>query len=134
MLSSLRYPRLWLSGAWLLVGIITVLSLTPLTELPKVPVSDKIEHMSAYVLLTVWFAGLYPRSRYLWICLLLFAQGVFIEWAQGAMDLGRQRDFLDVIANTAGIVVGVGLALLWLGNWAQRLEGLFGPTSVTRRS
>jgi hypothetical protein len=39
------------------------------------------------------------------------------------MALGRQRDFLDVLANSAGIVLGLTLALVWLGDWVQRVEG-----------
>jgi hypothetical protein len=38
------------------------------------------------------------------------------------MNLGRQSDFRDLIANSVGIAFGLALALTWLGGWAQRLE------------
>jgi glycopeptide antibiotics resistance protein len=78
--------------------------------------------------MTVWFAGIYPRSRYALIALGLFLMGIVIEWVQGAMNLGRESDLRDVLANSVGIVAGLTLALAWLGGWAQRLE------SWTRKS
>ena len=47
--------------------------------------------------LTLWFAGIYPRSRYSLIGVALFVMGVVIEWLQGAMNLGRQADMRDVV-------------------------------------
>jgi VanZ family protein len=123
MLATLRHPRLWQVIGWLLVLGAIYLSLTPGSAMPKnLLVNDKIAHATTYTVLTLWFTGLYPRSRYVWIALCLFALGVFIEFAQGAMELGRQRDYLDVLANTTGICVGLMLALAWLGDWVQRVE------------
>lgn len=119
----LRYPRLWLSLGWTAVTLAIVVSLVPISELPQPPnVSDKTEHFVAYFLLSLWFAGIYPRSRYWIIALGLFVMGVLIEFAQGAMHFGRQADILDVLANSSGIVVGLLLCWLWLGGWAQRIE------------
>lgn len=123
MLDTLRHPRFWLVAGWLLVLGAIVVSLVPAPSLPSLGVSDKIEHTITYAVLTLWFAGLYPRSRYVWIGACMFGLGVGIEFAQGAMQLGRQRDYLDVIANTAGIGVGLTLALIGLGDWVQRVEG-----------
>ena len=122
MLGNLRHPWLWQVLGWLLViGAIT-LSLLPSTQLPPINANDKVEHALTYCVLSLWFAGLYPRSSYIVIGGLLFFMGVGIEWAQGAMALGRQRDYLDVIANSVGIFVGLVLALFWLGDWVQRIE------------
>jgi VanZ family protein len=129
MLATLRHARFWQVLGWLLVLGAIYLSLTPGSALPKdMLVNDKVAHATTYALLTLWFAGLYPRSRYVWIGLSLFALGVFIEFAQGAMGLGRQRDLLDVAANSMGICLGLMLALAWLGDWVQRVE------SWTRRT
>ena len=99
-------------------------SLLPSHHLPVTGVSDKLEHAAAYMVLALWFAGVYPRSRYVLIALGLFAMGVAIEWAQGVMNLCRQSDFRDVVANSTGIAVGLTLALAGLGEWGQRLESL----------
>ena len=123
MLGTLRHPRFWLTIGWLLVMGAVIVSLVPGRSLPNLGVSDKLEHTATYAVLTLWFAGLYPRSRYFWIGAGMFALGTGIEFAQGAMNLGRQRDYLDVIANTAGIGVGLMLAVIGLGDWVQRVEG-----------
>lgn len=123
MLSTLRHPRLWQLLGWMLVAGAIILSLLPGSSLPHLPTSDKFKHALVYAVLSLWFAGIYPRSRYVWIAALLFALGVAIEFAQGAMRLGRERDYLDVVANSAGIFIGLTLALLWLGDWVQRVEG-----------
>lgn len=120
---AVRHPRLWLVIGWVLVVGCLYVSLMPAASLPQTGLSDKIEHAGAYALLSLWFAGLYPRSRYVVIGIALLAMGVAIEWAQGAMHLGRRSDYRDVIANTFGIVAGLLLATLWLGGWVERIDG-----------
>lgn len=122
MVLPLRHSRAWLVIGWCMVAGAVLASLLPTANLPTTGVNDKLEHSFAYALLTVWFAGIYPRSRYVLIAIGLFLLGLAIEWAQGAMALGRHSDFRDLIANTIGIGVGLTLALLWLGGWAQWLE------------
>jgi VanZ family protein len=124
----LRYPRLWLALGYLFVALALLVCLAPPTA-PGLPslfsLNDKVEHAAGYAILAVYFAGIYPRSRYFWIAISLFAMGVLVEFLQGWMALGRSRDPLDVIANTAGIVIGVSLARTLVGDWAQRTERLF---------
>jgi VanZ family protein len=123
MLLALRHPRLWLVSGWILVVLAVIVSIMPPSELPKVGgVSDKLEHAVAYSALALWFAGIYPKSRYPLIGVALLVMGIVIEGLQGAMNLGRQADLRDVYANTLGIVSGLLLALIWLGGWAQRVE------------
>lgn len=124
MLLPLRHPRIWLAIGWIVTALTIIASLVPVQDLPKPPagINDKMEHFIAYALLSIWFAGIYPRSRYAIIAVGLFLLGIAIEIAQGAMHWGREADVYDVIANTVGIVAGMTLALLWLGGWAQRVE------------
>lgn len=124
MLLPLRYPRFWLLAGWAFIALAVCGSLLPAQNLPEVHASDKVQHMAAYALLSLWFAGIYPRSRYGAIAIGLFVLGVAIEWAQGAMHLGRQTDPFDVLANVTGIVAGLIAARLGLGGWAQRVETL----------
>lgn len=109
---------------WSLVVLAVIGSLLPVQNIPPVQTSDKVQHFAAYALLAVWFAGIYPRARYPLIAGGLFVLGVGIEWAQGAMGLGRQADPMDVVANASGIAFGLVAALLGLGNWAARVESI----------
>jgi VanZ family protein len=118
----LRFPRLWLGLGWAAVVFAIVVCLVPVTKLPSANLSDKTEHFTAYLMLSLWFAGIYPRTRYWVIALGLLLLGVLIEFAQGAMHLGRHADALDVFANSTGIVAGLTLSWLGLGGWAQWVE------------
>lgn len=119
---SLRHPWVWLGLGWVFIVCAIITSLLPVQKLPPTGMSDKLEHTIAYSLLTVWFTGVYPRSSYVRIGLAMLALGIAIEFAQGAMPFGRQMDFRDVIANSAGIAVGLVIAWIGIGGWAQRFE------------
>jgi len=128
MTLPLRYPRLWVALGWLFVTAAVVVCLLPGRDLGALAsYNDKFMHVSGYVALVVWFTGIYPRSRYFVIALLLFAMGIAVELAQGWMHAGRQADFSDVVANTVGILLGVSSSLLFLGGWMQKVEGWLVP-------
>lgn len=120
---SVRHVRLWRVLSCIVLAAMIVVCLLPAQELPNTGINDKWEHSIGYVLLTLWFAGLYPRSRYWVVALGLFLMGVVIEFAQAGMHMGRQGDVHDVIANSIGIVAGVLLALAGLGGWVQWIDG-----------
>jgi VanZ family protein len=84
--------------------------------------NDKIVHFSSYFLLMTWFAGLYRRHRhYLGIATILVALGAILDMLQGGVAR-RQFDVLDIAANSIGVLVGLGLAMLLLGGWCIRVE------------
>lgn len=118
----LRHPRVWLGLGWAFILFAIILSLIPGQKLPPTGVSDKLEHAAAYMLLTLWFTGLYPRSSYWRIGLSMLLLGIVIEIAQGLMPFGRQADLRDVFANSIGILLGFVIALMGVGGWAQRIE------------
>jgi VanZ family protein len=123
MLLALRHPRLWLASGWILIVLSVIASIVPAHDLPTLGgISDKVEHVVGYFVLALWFAGIYPRSRYPMIGVALLVMGIVIEGMQGAMHVGRQADLRDVYANSVGIVCGLTLALVWLGGWAQWVE------------
>jgi VanZ family protein len=123
MLLALRHPRLWLVSGWMLIIGSFVASLVPAHDLPTMGgISDKLEHVVGYLVLALWFAGIYPKSRYPMIGFGLLIMGIVIEALQGAMHLGREADLRDVYANAVGVVCGLTLALAWLGGWALRID------------
>ncbi|HEU4655247.1 MAG TPA: VanZ family protein [Steroidobacteraceae bacterium] len=121
---QLRYPKFWVAMGWLAVAFTIFICLLPGKDLPPTGMSDKVEHLTAYTLLSLWFAGVYPRTRYWVIALGLLVLGISIEFGQYVMHAGRQADVRDVLANSTGIIVGLTLAWLGLGQWTQRLESL----------
>lgn len=123
---DLRFARAWLAMGWILIIATFIVCLVPGQDLPSTGISDKWEHTIAYGVLTLWFVGIYQRSRYLRIAGALVVMGVVIELLQGAMNLGRQCDYRDVIANSSGVVVGMLAALAGIGGWARWVEILMG--------
>jgi len=119
---DLRYARAWLAVGWFLIVSTFVVCLVPAKELPATGISDKWEHTIAYSMLTLWFMGIYRRSRYLHVAGALVLMGVVIELLQGATQLGRQCDIFDVIANSTGVVLGLVIALVGCGGWAEWVE------------
>jgi VanZ family protein len=126
---ELRYPKVWIAMGWIAIALTVYVCLLPGKELPQTGLNDKIEHITAYTVLSLWFAGVYPRARYWAIAMGLFCLGVSIEGGQFAMHAGREADVRDVIANSTGILLGLALAWLGLGQWTRRVESL-----VVRRS
>jgi VanZ family protein len=91
----------------LAAAAITVLSLLPQHDLPKVGVSDKIEHLLSYFVLAILgsFAVREQRSL-LYLFVLLCVMGGVIELLQ-AFSPGRSPDIVDAIADGAGAAAGV---------------------------
>lgn len=99
-------------------GVILYLSLAPTTAIPSVSLSDKIEHSLAYLGLSLLGVWAFP-TRIRRVAVGLVLGGVGVEFAQAAMGWGRQGDPLDALANTLGVAVGVGLALLIGLGWRR---------------
>ena len=127
MLLPLRFPRLWLAVGWSLVVLALVVCLVPNGVPGTAGLNDKFMHATGYLGLTLWFTGIYPRARYLVIALSLFAMGIAVEILQGVMHAGRNADPRDVAANALGVVLGISLALSFLGGWMQRIESWVAP-------
>lgn len=128
MMLPLRLGRLWLLVGWIGVFAAIAVSLWPGGVPLPVSVWDKIQHGIGYFLLTLWFAGLYPRRKYLWIAAGCFTLGVLIELLQG-FTATRVLEVADVVANTTGIAAALLLAYLALGGWALWVERAAGLTN-----
>jgi VanZ family protein len=91
----------------LAAAAITVLSLLPQHDLPKVGVSDKIEHLLSYFVLAILGSfAVRERRSLLYLFVLLCVMGGIIELLQ-AFSPGRSPDILDAIADGAGAAAGV---------------------------
>ncbi len=102
-----------------------VLSLWPNGAPLPFHVWDKLQHASGYFLLAGWFAGIYPRRRYLAIGIGCICLGAAIEVLQG-FTATRTAELADAAANAVGVAVAIALAYAGLGGWAPRLERLIG--------
>lgn len=108
MIWLLTFIRLyWLAITLLSLTSITLLSLYPLDSLPSVPGSDKTHHFIAYGLLMFPAALRKPNH---WLFIAVF----FVFWS-GGIELiqpyvNRYGEWLDMMANTAGIGCGILMA------------------------
>ena len=76
---------------------------------------DKLAHLAGYGILMLWFCVLYRRARVRAFYALGFvALGIALESLQGSLGY-RAFELLDVAANTAGVMLGWGVA------WKSRL-------------
>ncbi len=120
---ELRYRRLWFACGVALAVLISIVCWVPMRELPKIEsVSDKLEHFVAFGLLAFWFGSIVVRRDLAWLAIALVGFGGLIELGQAAMRLGRQAEFLDLVADAIGVLLGLLLALTPLGRWAFWLE------------
>ena len=103
----------WLALTLLCFTAITVLSLWPAESLPSVPGTDKTHHLIAYACL-VFPAALSKPKHWLLIALLFISWSGIIELVQPYVN--RYGEWLDMLANVAGIACGVIIATL-LNRW-----------------
>lgn len=113
----LAIEKHWLILSLCIFLIITTLSLRPLDNLPSVPGSDKTHHLIAYAVL-VFPVALRKPDRWMWFILLFIGYGGLIELIQPYVN--RYGEWLDMLANTAGVACGVALAAV-VSAWRNRL-------------
>lgn len=130
---ALRWPRCWLVLWGLAVFGVIVLSLVPPPPLAMAspPGSDKVAHFLAYFALAFGAIQIFARPRWLvFVALGLIAMGVALEFAQGALMPGlRQRDALDALANSTGVLAGMAFWRTRAANGLAWLEACCAPAS-----
>ena len=103
---SLQRARLWITVAWLLVGAIVYLSLMPAPPNVELTDADKLAHLLAYGVVTLWFVQIYEsvRSRIV-IAAGLVLLGIVVEILQGYTGY-RSLELADMAANATGVALG----------------------------
>ena len=99
--------RFYLALTALILAAITLLSLWPVGELPSVPGTDKSHHLIAYAMLMLPTA--IKQHKHCWLI------AVFFVCYSGAIELiqphvNRYGEWLDLAANTVGLLCGILLA------------------------
>ena len=93
---------------------ITFLLLFPITNFPKVevPFIDKLGHVILFsILVIIWLLFVLSKTEVgkltsIWVVLIAFFYGIIIEASQGLFFESRTADVWDIIANSAGILLG----------------------------
>jgi len=94
------------------VGILLYMCLAPQERVPGMGLFwDKWEHVVAWFVLTVVGFVLAPR-RQLAISAFAVLLGVGIELLQATLGFGRRGDWLDLVADTLGVLTAVVVALI----------------------
>jgi VanZ family protein len=100
----------WRGLGWGLIVLVAFLSLTPNPPDTPLEQGDKIGHFMAYAALMGWWRQISVRGAAL--ALGFVFMGVALEGLQGLTGY-RQADPWDALANTVGVGIGWGLALLF---------------------
>jgi VanZ family protein len=123
----MNLDRVWWSLGALLVVLAVIICLVPVHQVPGAfEWNDKASHIAGHAAMAAYFAGLVPRRGWWKVFVFLFAFGLSIEFAQYAMRVGRDGDLRDVLANSAGAVLGLVLARLGLARWPAWAAWLLG--------
>jgi len=120
-MKPLKFRFLWTLIGYTLI-ILVVLSLSPSSTLPAdFPQADKLLHIFAYGILMLWFAQLHPKSRYGGWAGGFIALGILVEVLQLPVAT-RTGDVWDVAANSLGIILSWGLALMGMNTLLHQFE------------
>ena len=125
---ELRYAWRWQLAGFLLLIFVMIAAMVP--EMPfenlvlQFKISDKVLHIVAFTILAVWFSGQYEKRSYWRIAMGLIAFGILIELIQGTVSY-RRSEWLDLVGDASGIVIGLLIAFLGIGGWSRRVEQWF---------
>ncbi len=106
---------------WLFVAVLLftlAAALAPNAEAPDLGHGDKVNHMAAFVTLSVMAAWAWPRARLWWIGIAMSAFGAAIEGLQAIPVIARDAEWADWYADTAAAAVALLAVAAW--RWLRR--------------
>lgn len=105
--------KLVLASAIVVLLVITVLSLMPPKSDIRIPTNDKVGHFIAYTVFSLNVCLLFQviNKKLFLVLFAMILYGVVIEILQGYV--GRTCSFYDFLANTSGVLIGLGLFSLF---------------------
>ena len=119
-LPPLHHARTAYLLAFAMLVMVVVLSLVPAPQL--VAGSDKLIHFVVYLGLSAGFSILVCRNRSLYLVGAgLIVYGISIEWLQGLTGY-RYFEYQDILANSAGVLVGLLIRMSPIPLWVRQLE------------
>jgi glycopeptide antibiotics resistance protein len=117
--TELQLPKLWFTLAYSITLVVGVLSLIPG---PDIGGSDKLVHFLTYAILSAGFSLIVEQQRSLWLILFgLIAYGLLLEFLQGLTGY-RFEDMADALANSLGVITGLGFYFSPLRDILRRFE------------
>jgi len=117
--TELQLPKLWFALAYSITLAVGVLSLIPG---PDIGASDKLAHFLTYAILSAGFSLIVEQRRSLWLILFgLIAYGLLLEFLQGLTGY-RFEDMADALANSLGVITGLGFYFSPLRGILRRLD------------
>jgi len=110
---------------YFLVAVLIYVCLTPNPpDTSGVTFGDKIAHLTGYALLFLWFAQIYQRAAQIKPVIALILLGIAVEIAQSFTDY-RTFEYADMLANSAGVIIGWLIAATPLASLLYQLEKRF---------
>jgi len=127
-LKPLRHLPIWLALWFIGITAVVVVCLMPGQDLPRVPLSDKLEHALAFALLAASAVQLFVRGMPLAVVAAgLLGLGVAIEFAQATFTTTRAMEAGDVVADAVGIAAGMLIAWTPLRDVLLKVAGSRAP-------
>ncbi|ALN55675.1 MULTISPECIES: hypothetical protein [Lysobacter] len=124
-LREFRRPALWIALWLAMIAAVIATCLMPAQDLPPAPFDafDKVEHFTAYLLLSLYAGMLFARVRAQALAAAgLIALGIALEFAQANLTDSRSGDAADALANGLGALAGLWLSRTPVALWLQRLD------------
>lgn len=125
----LQYAPRWRSASIVLLLAVLLAAITPavwfwpdrIQMASWLGTFDKWMHAVTFAVLAIWFAGQFRPRSYWRIGTGLLGFGLLIEICQRMVSY-RTAEWLDVVADVTGIIVGLAIATLGIGGWSLRVE------------
>lgn len=108
VLALIQCRPIWRAGLALSAVAILYLATTPGTDLLPPSPSDKLNHLVAFMELTLLARLGWPQARVSSVLILLLGYGVAIEIIQWPLPY-REFSVADMVADAAGIALGLAL-------------------------